>query len=252
MKHNMNLNPKPFELICCGRKTIELRLFDEKRSTVKIGDTIVFTNKEQCNRQIVTTVKNLYKYNSFSELYENLPLLKCGYTESDIHSAKPEDMEVYYSDELQKKYGVVGIEISVDYISDDCVDDDDDYICDKLVEYNLSQVPANQEILFENINKKFVDKNGNIIAGCIARMYCWHVLYIDILWVDDNYRNKGLGSKLLRYIENIAQQKDCHLVHLDTFDFQAKDFYLKHGYEIFGILEDCPKNHCRYYLQKKL
>lgn len=252
MKHFMNLNPEPFELICSGKKTIELRLFDEKRRAVHILDTIVFTNTEQSNRQIVATVINLYNFSSFSELYNQLPLLKCGYTEQDINTAKPDDMNIYYSKELQKKYGVVGIEIAVDYVLDECNENDGDYICDKLVEYNLSQVPATQEFLFENINKKIVDKDGKTIAGCIARMYCWNVLYIDILWVDENYRNKNLGSKLLDSVEEIAQQKGCYLVHLDTFDFQAKDFYLKHGYEVFGKLENCPKNHCRYYLQKKL
>ena len=44
----------------------------------------------------------------------------------------------------------------------------------------------------------------------------------------------------------------AYLSHLDTFDFQAKDFYLKHGYEIFGTLENCPPNHNRYYLKKAL
>ena len=42
------------------------------------------------------------------------------------------------------------------------------------------------------------------------------------------------------------------LIHLDTFDFQAKDFYLKHGYEVFGVLDDCPKGHKRYYMKKVL
>ncbi|MGN1433395.1 MAG: GNAT family N-acetyltransferase [Ruminococcus sp.] len=140
----------------------------------------------------------------------------------------------------------------VDYTIADCENTDEDYICDKLVEYNLSQVPATQKIHFENINKKILNANGEIIAGCVARMYCWNVLYIDILWVDENYRHKGLGTKLLEYIENTAKEKGCYLVHLDTFDFQAKDFYLNHGYEIFGILKDCPKGHCRYYLEKNI
>ena len=54
----------------------------------------------------------------------------------------------------------------------------------------------------------------------------------------------------LKEIENIAIEKGCHLIHLDTFDFQAKDFYIKHGYEVFGVLDECPKKHKRYYLKK--
>ena len=133
-----------------------------------------------------------------------------------------------------------------------CVDTDADDICDKLVEYNLSRVPKTQETDFVNIYKKIVNEKGEIIAGCLAKMYCWNVIYVDILWIDEVYRKQGLGSKLLKEIERIAVEEDCTLIHLDTFDFQAKDFYIKHGYEVFGVLEDCPKEHCRYYLKKKL
>ena len=133
-----------------------------------------------------------------------------------------------------------------------CIDNDAEYICDKLVEYNLSQVPKTQDTEFKNISKKIVDENDNIVAGCIAKMYCWNVIYIDILWVDEKYRRCGLGKRLLTEIEKVALEEKCSLIHLDTFDFQAKDFYIKQGYEIFGVLEDCPENHCRYYLKKKL
>ena len=133
-----------------------------------------------------------------------------------------------------------------------CSADDSNYICDRLVDYNLSKVPKTQPITFVEINKKITDENNRIIAGCLAKMYCWSIIYIDILWVDEAYRKQGLGSKLLKEIEKIASHEQCSLIHLDTFDFQAKDFYVKQGYEIFGTLEDCPENHCRYYLKKKL
>ena len=81
-------------------------------------------------------------------------------------------------------------------------------------------------------------------------MYCWNVAYIDTLCVDEAYRGKGLGAKLLAEVESAAKEKGCYLIHLDTFDFQAKEFYEKQGYEVFGVLEDCPKRHCRYYLKK--
>lgn len=134
----------------------------------------------------------------------------------------------------------------------DCEYDDADYIIDSLVEYNLSKVPSTQEKDFIDIYKKLVDENNNIIGGCLAKMYCWNVMYIDVLWIDVEHRKQGLGAKLLQEIERIAIEKNCTLIHLDTFDFQAKDFYVKQGYEIFGVLEDCPENHCRYYLKKKL
>ena len=140
----------------------------------------------------------------------------------------------------------------MNYKIESCTVGDYDYICDRLVEYNLSKVPAEQEVLFDTLDKKVIDNNGKIIAGCIARMYCWNVVYVDILWVDEEYRGFGLGSKLLDNIETTAKDKGCYLIHLDTFDFQAKGFYEKQGYIIFGVLEDCPKGHCRYYLKKQL
>lgn len=133
-----------------------------------------------------------------------------------------------------------------------CSKGDAGYIIDKLVEYNLSQVPAKQDVLFDTLDKKITDSNGNIIAGCIAKMYCWNVTYIDTLWVEEKYRELGLGTRLLKVVENTVKEKGCYLIHLDTFDFQAKEFYEKNGYKVFGVLEDCPINHCRYYLRKKL
>ena len=99
---------------------------------------------------------------------------------------------------------------------------------------------------------KITDDNGKIIAGCVARMYCWKIAYIDTLWVDEKYRDNGLGSKLLAEVEKTAKDKGCYLIHLDTFDFQAKEFYQKRGYKVFGVLEGCPKSHCRYYLKKTI
>lgn len=138
------------------------------------------------------------------------------------------------------------------YKIENCTDGDANYIIDRLVEYNLSQVPTEQEVLFDTLDKKITDDNGTIIAGCVARVYCWNVAYIDTLWVDEKYRDEGLGSKLLAEIEKSAKDKGCYLIHLDTFDFQAKVFYEKQGYEVFGVLEDCPKGHCRYYLKKTI
>ena len=135
---------------------------------------------------------------------------------------------------------------------ENCKDGDADYIIDRLVEYNLSKVPAEQDVLFDILDKKITDNNGNIIAGCVARMYCWNVAYVDTLWVDETYRGKGLGAKLLEEVEITAKEKGCYLIHLDTFDFQAKEFYEKQGYEVFGVLDNCPTEHCRYYLKKNI
>ena len=108
--HSMNLNPSPVEMIKRGKKTIELRLFDEKRQKIKTGDDIIFTNAVN-GEKMCATVKTLHCFDSFEELYKTLPLLQCGYTAEDIDTAHPSDMEQYYSIEEQNKYGVVGIEL---------------------------------------------------------------------------------------------------------------------------------------------
>lgn len=108
MKHEMNLNRKPFESIKNGSKTIELRLYDEKRQKLNIGDEIIFTNRET-DEKMTVKIENLHIYPSFNELYKHFDKISMGYKEDE--EAKPEDMEEYYSIEEQKQYGVVGIEI---------------------------------------------------------------------------------------------------------------------------------------------
>ena len=111
-QHQMNLNPAPFKMIKSGEKTIELRLNDERRQNIAVGDVIEFTHTES-GEKLRARVLILHRFDSFKELYAALPLLKCGYTEGDVATASPEDMDVYYSKERQAEYGVLGIEIEV-------------------------------------------------------------------------------------------------------------------------------------------
>ncbi len=112
MKHSMRLQEKPFQMIKSGVKTIELRLYDEKRKAICIGDKIEFTNTLD-KKTLLCGVVALHVFASFEELYNNLPLLQCGYTDADIATASPADMQRYYSKEEQKKYGVVGIQLTL-------------------------------------------------------------------------------------------------------------------------------------------
>ncbi|WP_152393609.1 GNAT family N-acetyltransferase [Paenibacillus guangzhouensis] len=129
---------------------------------------------------------------------------------------------------------------------------DMDFIEKGICDYNESHVPFEPPIPVEAINRHIKDEYGDIVAGINCIHYAWKCIAIDALWVREDYRKKGLGSRLLREIENAVKAYGCHLIHVDTFDFQAKDFYVKHGYEIFGVLEDCPLGHQRYYLKKSI
>ena len=113
MTHNMNLNPQPFEMIAQGKKTIELRLLDEKRKKIAAGDVLIFTNTADPERQMRCVVKKLHCFANFAELYAALPLDQCGYLPEELALARPEDMDIYYPPEKQAQYGVVGIEIEL-------------------------------------------------------------------------------------------------------------------------------------------
>lgn len=91
MLHKMNLASEPFEQMASGNKTIALRLYDEKRKKIKVGELIEFTNLSN-HKQLLAKVRVLHIYNSFAELYNNLSLIKCGYTKENIQYAKSEDM----------------------------------------------------------------------------------------------------------------------------------------------------------------
>lgn len=109
----MKLKPQPFEMIKKGRKIYELRLFDEKRSLIKIGDGIEFSCTENEGEKLVVEVVDILKYPSFTDLYADLSPLDIGYSEENAHLASHKDMEKYYSLEEQAKFGVVAIKIKL-------------------------------------------------------------------------------------------------------------------------------------------
>lgn len=109
MLHTMKLKQEPFEKIKSGLKTIELRLYDEKRKLVQIGDFIEFTLIDNPKEKIQTIVTALHRFNSFQELYAILPKEKLGYKENEIPEA--DHMDAYYSHDEQEKFGVIGIEL---------------------------------------------------------------------------------------------------------------------------------------------
>lgn len=108
MKYEMKLNNEPFKAIKNGTKTLELRLNDEKRKQLIVGDYIEFTNRVT-NEKLLVEVIDLFKYNSFEELYKHFNKIEIGYSINE--EANPKDMENYYSKEEQEKYGVLGIKI---------------------------------------------------------------------------------------------------------------------------------------------
>jgi GNAT superfamily N-acetyltransferase len=95
------------------------------------------------------------------------------------------------------------------------------------------------------------DERGAIVAGLSG--WTWGgCLGIDYLWVHADWRGRGYGARLLRAAEEEAIARGCTLAVLDTYSFQAPDFYRRYGYEIHGIVDDCPEGHQHIHLHKRL
>lgn len=95
------------------------------------------------------------------------------------------------------------------------------------------------------------EADGSIAGGAIGVVY-WDWLSLDLMWVRPDLRGQGFGSRLIALIEEEAQRLGARHVHLDTFSFQAPGFYEKHGYSVFGQLEDFPSGFQRVYMTKSL
>jgi len=90
-----------------------------------------------------------------------------------------------------------------------------------------------------------------VLGGVIGITY-WEWLYIDLMWIPEEFRGRGYGHRLLTLAEEEARRRGAKHVYLDTFSFQAPGFYEKHGYRVFGELDDFPAGHQRYFLTKEL
>ena len=96
------------------------------------------------------------------------------------------------------------------------------------------------------------DGEGKIVGGVYGNYGSFGWAYVDTLWVSDEVRGLGFGSRLLDAIENEALKQNCTNVFLSTFSFQAPEFYKKLGYEVFGELKNFPEGHNRIFLSKDL
>ena len=127
-------------------------------------------------------------------------------------------------------------------------DDDAEFIGSKLREYNTSKAPREHKYI--PLNKKLVDEDGNMIAAIFAGVGSWNEFDIDMIWVDEPYRNQGMGSKLLADTECEAKEHGAYTAAWGLADWYT-GFFKKNGYTVVGTLEDFPKGHCLYLLEKR-
>lgn len=114
--------------------------------------------------------------------------------------------------------------------------------------FNEAQVGDNK---FQRLCYVVRAKDQTILGGIFCATY-WDWLYIDLLWLPDELRGRGYGHRLLTLAEEEARRRGAKNAYLDTFSFQAPEFYKQHGYRVFGELPEFPAGHRRYFFTKEL
>jgi len=162
MIHKMKLQDSPFERIKNGTKTVEFRLYDEKRSKIKIGDQIEFSKLPDLQETILVDVLDLYREDTFENLFKKL------FTDEDEIKKKTKSMYQYYSPDEEKQYGVVGIKISL--ISSGFRYTYNKLVRDKIPE-NINSEPGrkskyrilNDKEYLNELNKKVIEEANEFI-----------------------------------------------------------------------------------------
>ncbi|MEZ9595979.1 GNAT family N-acetyltransferase [Shewanella sp. 10N.261.52.F9] len=119
---------------------------------------------------------------------------------------------------------------------------------------SYNQKYISDDVVFE-ADTKFAafakDENGKVVGGIRAVAF-WNYCILELLWLSDETRGQGIGSQLMDAAENFAKQQGFSYMRTETLSFQAKPFYEKRGYTVFGELPNYPKGHVTYCLVKEL
>ena len=121
-------------------------------------------------------------------------------------------------------------------------------IGDLIRAYNRSK---REEAESEPLNLYVEDEKGNLMAGLVAETF-GNWLEIEYLFVREELRGQGIGSKLLQQAESEAKKRNCRFAFVNTYQFQAPDFCISHGYKEVFTLQDYPYTGKRFYYQKDL
>ena len=116
-----------------------------------------------------------------------------------------------------------------------------------LADFNLPFIGTDQQQRLAII----VRDEGEVVAGLLAETK-WNWMYIGWVWVREDHRTNGIGTRMMRDAELQARAMGCDHAHLTTLDFQAKGFYERLGYEVFAALKDYPRGHTRFMMKKNI
>ncbi|MFD2884319.1 GNAT family N-acetyltransferase [Pseudomonas lini] len=115
--------------------------------------------------------------------------------------------------------------------------------------YNASKAGAT---VSEQIALLLRNDSDEILGGLYGRVFLPVVFFIELLSVPEQAWGQGMGSKLMQMAEDLAREKECIGIWLDTFDFQAPEFYKKHGYSELGHIADYPPGHKRFFFSRSV
>jgi ribosomal protein S18 acetylase RimI-like enzyme len=121
-----------------------------------------------------------------------------------------------------------------------------DFVWNELYRYNIQYSPLNQKDFTVHA------KLDNHIVGVAMGESKFDWMILQYLAVKNEYRGLGLGKKLLKEVIELAMNRKCNGIHLDTFEFQAKNFYAKFGFVVYGEIEDHPSGYKRYFMKLQL
>ncbi len=133
--------------------------------------------------------------------------------------------------------------------TDHPADADRQALLDALVNYNANRIG---ETLFRQFALLLREPERDEVVGGLYAHWLYDWLAVELLIVPEAYRRRGFGSELMRRAEAYATDVGCVGVWLNTFGFQAREFYEKLGYEVFGSLNDHPRGWQRYFMRKLL
>ncbi|UPA29300.1 GNAT family N-acetyltransferase [Terrisporobacter glycolicus] len=133
-------------------------------------------------------------------------------------------------------------------ITDKITEEDENIIFKELLEYNLARIEDKNP---RDLGIYLQDESGQKIAGLIGNTH-GNWLSIKFLWVSEEMRGQNIGSDILSQAEKTAKERGCKYSFLDTFSFQAPEFYRKHGYKEVFVLENYPVTGNRHYFTKTL
>ena len=129
-------------------------------------------------------------------------------------------------------------------------EDNKNYVRDNMYEYNLKHFPDDLKGKYQEIHLFVKDDAGRVCGGILGEI-CWNWLEIEYLFVEPDFRRQGIGKRLMHEAEKMAREKNCDFIKIDTLGFQALDFYVKEGFEVYGTIENAG-GYPHYYLKKDL